>query len=55
MTRTYHDPVMVREVVAHLGAESGGLYFDGTLGGGGRRWFRVKPYNQSFHDWKELT
>src|SRR5690606_327183 len=35
MTRTYHDPVMVREVVAHLGAESGGLYFDGTLGGGG--------------------
>lgn len=35
MTRTYHDPVMVREVVAHLGVESGGLYFDGTLGGGG--------------------
>ena len=35
MTRTYHDPVMVREVVAHLGAARGGLYFDGTLGGGG--------------------
>jgi 16S rRNA (cytosine1402-N4)-methyltransferase len=35
MVRTYHDPVMVREVVAHLGAESGGLFFDGTLGGGG--------------------
>lgn len=33
--RPYHDPVMVREVVAHLGVESGGLYFDGTLGGGG--------------------
>jgi len=35
MMRPYHDPVMVREVVAHLGVESGGLYFDGTLGGGG--------------------
>ncbi|HEU5210468.1 MAG TPA: 16S rRNA (cytosine(1402)-N(4))-methyltransferase RsmH [Longimicrobiales bacterium] len=35
MARAYHDPVMVREVVAYLGAESGGLYFDGTLGGGG--------------------
>lgn len=35
MARAYHDPVMVREVVAYLGAASGGLYFDGTLGGGG--------------------
>lgn len=35
MARAYHDPVMVGEVVAHLGAEAGGLYFDGTLGGGG--------------------
>ncbi len=35
MARAYHEPVMVREVVAYLGAASGGLYFDGTLGGGG--------------------
>lgn len=35
MARAYHDPVMVGEVVAHLGAAQGGLYFDGTLGGGG--------------------
>lgn len=35
MAGDYHEPVMVREVVAHLGVERGGLYFDGTLGGGG--------------------
>src|SRR5690606_18570948 len=31
----YHVPVMVREVVGYLRPERGGLYFDGTLGGGG--------------------
>jgi 16S rRNA (cytosine1402-N4)-methyltransferase len=31
----YHEPVMVREVLAHLDVERGGLFFDGTLGGGG--------------------
>ena len=31
----YHDPVMVEEVVAHLEPARGGLYFDGTVGGGG--------------------
>lgn len=31
----YHDPVMVSEVLALLEPERGGLYFDGTLGGGG--------------------
>jgi len=31
----YHAPVMVREVLSHLGVERGGLYFDGTVGGGG--------------------
>lgn len=30
-----HEPVMVEEVVAHLRPERGGLYLDGTLGGGG--------------------
>jgi 16S rRNA (cytosine1402-N4)-methyltransferase len=35
VARGYHEPVMVREVVAHLGAARGGVYFDGTLGGGG--------------------
>ena len=35
MAEDYHAPVMVHEVVTHLGAERGGLFFDGTLGGGG--------------------
>lgn len=32
---SYHAPVMVREVLAYLKPERGGIYFDGTLGGGG--------------------
>ncbi len=32
---TYHVPVLVREVLEYLGASPGGLYVDGTLGGGG--------------------
>lgn len=31
----YHEPVMVTEVLQYLEPERGGLYFDGTLGGGG--------------------
>jgi 16S rRNA (cytosine1402-N4)-methyltransferase len=31
----YHVPVMVREVLTYLQPERGGVYFDGTLGGGG--------------------
>jgi 16S rRNA (cytosine1402-N4)-methyltransferase len=31
----YHAPVMVQEVLEYLKPERGGLYFDGTLGGGG--------------------
>ena len=31
----YHEPVMVAEVLAQLEPARGGLYFDGTLGGGG--------------------
>jgi 16S rRNA (cytosine1402-N4)-methyltransferase len=31
----YHEPVMVAEVLSYLQPERGGLYFDGTLGGGG--------------------
>jgi 16S rRNA (cytosine1402-N4)-methyltransferase len=31
----YHEPVMVAEVLAYLEPVRGGLYFDGTLGGGG--------------------
>ena len=31
----YHAPVMVQEVLEFLKPERGGLYFDGTLGGGG--------------------
>ena len=31
----YHVPVMLREVLRYLNPERGGLFFDGTLGGGG--------------------
>lgn len=31
----YHEPVMVAEVLRYLEPERGGVYFDGTLGGGG--------------------
>jgi 16S rRNA (cytosine1402-N4)-methyltransferase len=31
----YHEPVMVAEVLRYLRPDRGGLYFDGTLGGGG--------------------
>jgi 16S rRNA (cytosine1402-N4)-methyltransferase len=31
----YHEPVMVTEVLQYLEPERGGVYFDGTLGGGG--------------------
>lgn len=30
-----HEPVMIDEVVTHLQPERGGLYLDGTVGGGG--------------------
>lgn len=32
---SYHEPVMVAEVLRYLRPERGGLYFDGTVGGGG--------------------
>jgi len=31
----YHAPVMVEEVMEMLRPERGGVYLDGTLGGGG--------------------
>lgn len=35
MTDRYHTPVLVEEVIRWLEPRRGGLYFDGTLGGGG--------------------
>ncbi|MGH7505266.1 MAG: 16S rRNA (cytosine(1402)-N(4))-methyltransferase RsmH [Longimicrobiales bacterium] len=35
MAERYHAPVMVSEVLGYLRPERGGLYFVGTLGGGG--------------------
>lgn len=35
MTEHYHVPVMVREVLTYLEPERGGVFMDGTLGGGG--------------------
>ncbi|HOO90973.1 MAG TPA: 16S rRNA (cytosine(1402)-N(4))-methyltransferase RsmH [Syntrophales bacterium] len=34
-TPFFHEPVMLRETVDSLGCGPGGVYFDGTLGGGG--------------------
>lgn len=34
-TSSFHVPVMLSEVLSYLGAERGGLYLDGTVGGGG--------------------
>ncbi len=34
-TGGYHRPIMVKEVLAGLDIKHGGLYFDGTVGGGG--------------------
>jgi 16S rRNA (cytosine1402-N4)-methyltransferase len=31
----YHEPVLLSEVLAALGPERGGVFFDGTVGGGG--------------------
>lgn len=35
MTEPYHAPVLLEEVLRYLRPERGGVYFDGTLGGGG--------------------
>jgi 16S rRNA (cytosine1402-N4)-methyltransferase len=32
---TFHDPVMIKEVVESLRCKAGGIYVDGTVGGGG--------------------
>ena len=35
VTSTYHEPVMLREVLESLDLKPGGIYVDGTVGGGG--------------------
>lgn len=35
MNTEYHRPVLLREVLEGLNLQSGGIYFDGTAGGGG--------------------
>lgn len=35
MMENYHRPVLLDEVIAGLKVKEGGIYFDGTLGGGG--------------------
>ncbi|MCI9009599.1 MAG: 16S rRNA (cytosine(1402)-N(4))-methyltransferase RsmH [Clostridia bacterium] len=42
MTDTYHCPIMVKEVVNGLELKDGGIYFDGTAGGGGHSFAILK-------------
>jgi 16S rRNA (cytosine1402-N4)-methyltransferase len=35
VTSTYHEPVMLREILESLNVKPGGIYVDGTVGGGG--------------------
>jgi 16S rRNA (cytosine1402-N4)-methyltransferase len=32
---SYHEPVLLEEAIASLNCRSGGVYVDGTVGGGG--------------------
>ena len=38
----YHEPVMVKEVIASLLANKKGIYVDGTVGGGGHSYAILK-------------
>lgn len=42
----YHAPVMLREVIDGLGIKDGGVYFDGTVGGGGHS-FAILSENET--------
>jgi 16S rRNA (cytosine1402-N4)-methyltransferase len=35
MSAAYHEPIMLREIVDSLNLKPGGIYVDGTVGGGG--------------------
>ncbi len=45
--KAYHVPVMVEEVLRYLEPERGGLFFDGTVGGGGHAEAILKSSEQT--------
>ncbi|MDL2217859.1 16S rRNA (cytosine(1402)-N(4))-methyltransferase RsmH [Christensenellaceae bacterium OttesenSCG-928-M15] len=47
MTTGYHAPIMVKEVLDLLAPERGGIYIDGTLGGGGHAEAVLKAAGQN--------
>ena len=50
MSELKHVPVMLRETLKGLCVKSGGLYFDGTLGGAGHSKEILKRYVQDTID-----
>jgi len=44
----YHEPVMVKEVIASLLVNKKGIYVDGTVGGGGHSYAILKQTDSVF-------
>ena len=51
MTQFHHIPIMLKEVLELLAPERGGIFVDGTLGGGGHRTMAAcQMQSDSFED-----
>ena len=47
MTQFHHIPIMLKEVLELLAPERGGIFVDGTLGGGGHSYEIAIPREYS--------